>query len=245
MSLQSFNKRRSSVAKEDFYTRHEITNKLCDDIIVPIIIEDSISSFIDFSAGDGYILSVLAQRCRNLDCKGVDKYPPKNKFCEVSKGDYLKTTQSVFGDLKNTRVMFGFNPPFGLNGQLAKSFLHHTANVFKPRWIVSIVPYCASRVVLNDMVQIINFELPVDAFFEPKTKSVFHHPSFFVVYASVDVTSALRGRWTNVFQNSNRKLPSFVKEVTHYKNNMTIEGTAILVRRIGNNCGKNGWIRKN
>jgi hypothetical protein len=101
--------------KDQFYTKQSIA-KECVESILTAIPESQQYQWIEPSAGNGSFLKALPSTIQSI---GIDLDP---KMDVIVKQDFLEWTPT--GETK--RVFFG-NPPFGKQGSLAKSFIHHSS----------------------------------------------------------------------------------------------------------------------
>lgn len=211
------------VGKEQFYTRHDVVLKIKNAILAPLLKKYRIGLFVDSSAGDAYLSSIL-----DIQCKNYDISPPQQSFDVVEKRDFLCTTPSS----SDIRVMVGFNPPFGIRGCIAKRFVAHAMFVWKAHLIVCILPYATISTVYDGYVLKQVYRLPENIF--THFGKPFKYPTFLCVYVK-----GVRP----LFNKLNNTLPRDVKSLEYYRSSSYVpDSTLILVRHFGNNAGRNGFV---
>jgi len=241
MSKRSFSKRRKSVRNEQFYTKKSVSSSLVDTYVVPLLKKHNIELFIDSSAGDGYISNLITNQFP-VQTKNYDIKPSEEPYVSITKNDYLKTKAS--SDMIKKRIMVGFNPPFGYSGKLADQFIKHSISTFKPKVMVFILPLIVPNKSYENYKQISSEQLPKNSFITHRGKS-FDYPAFLCIYEH-DIKSPLK--MDTIIIGGKPQLPDFINSITQYKrHNDEIQRSAniILVRRIGNNCGKHGYVHYN
>ena len=149
--------------------------------------------------------------------------------------------------------MIGFNPPFGANGKLAEKFLLHSMEVWKADVIIFILPFITTRLDFEGYTKISVKQLPKNSFVLATTGKPFDYPAFLCIYkkSSLEVKDSNMSRSPNLSQpNVTHKhpLPPSVISIKQYRNHLDHDAKSnvvILVRRIGNNCGKHGFVYRN
>jgi hypothetical protein len=104
----------SSSSKDQFFTPALISKRCWNTFTELIDIDISKYTFIEPSAGDGSFMKILPSGTIGLDIE------PRAE--NIQKQDYLSWKPT---DLAHKYIVFG-NPPFGLRGHLALSFINHS-----------------------------------------------------------------------------------------------------------------------
>jgi hypothetical protein len=192
----------------------------------------NVSVFIDSSAGDAHLSAQLKQL---IPCSvyNYDTHPSPNRQDKIIKQDFLHVRPMQIP------VVIGFNPPFGRAGVTATAFLIRSTREWAARGVVFIVPYAASQKMIPNYQLMHRSQLPPGSFFRPDTpQKHFDHPAFIVVYKR-------ETQRTPRNTPPARPVPPSLLRIRQYQNDMQDIETncpCILVRRIGANCGKHGYL---
>lgn len=233
MSFTSFKRSRSrSVTKEDYYTKKEIVSSLADEYIIPLIRKHKLKWFVDFSAGDAYLSEYIG---KYIKCINIDKYPAQGPRVPIFKEDFLKL-KSVPKLPDNESSIVGFNPPFGRNGKMAIQFIEHAIKIVQPEFIACILPHAAAVRNYTTMKPILTKPLNGCSFYSVKEKRNVNVPSIFVIFQKTNDAEQVEAKVVP-------DTPDFIDEICTFTSKCSVEGKLILLRRIGNNCGKNGWFK--
>lgn len=236
MSHRSFRKSRARVVdKEDYYTHQHVISDLTDDYIIPLIKKHKLKYFVDFSAGDAYLADKLA---KYIKCINIDKHPARDALRPIIKQNFLKMT--TIPDLPvELPTLVGFNPPFGRNGKLAIQFIEHAIRIINPDYFACILPHTAAMKSYNTLQLLTAVPLNQSSFYSVKKKENVNVPSVFVIFKSVP-SNSIKTNNNSVDTKHVTKIRTFITSHSIPK-----DAKVILLRRIGNNCGRNGWFKFN
>src|SRR6478609_2014426 len=252
-SIKSYSIRRKSVNKEDYYTDRNVIEHIVENAIVPLINQENIKLFVDSSAGDAYLSTAIKSRLADVKVKNFDLNPKSDSFETITCCDFLKTKPK--NTSRTVKTMVGFNPPFGINGKLANDFILHSIKSWKADMMIFILPYIVSKNDYDGYDKITVKQLPRNSFIHPNGVD-FDYPAFLCIYKkrTDSIISAENKKIANLNSVAGslvgkkpRNLPSHVLTIKQYRNVIGgyKEDVVILVRRIGNNCGKHGFVYKN
>lgn len=121
---------------EVFPTSHELVDKL-----VPCIMKVcSGRTFVDSSAGDGYLAARLSEK--GVSCLAFDIQQSPETYFPVRIKDWFRVRKRDLQHETNGELVIGFNPPFGYRGKVANEFIEH-ARLFNPVAFCMILPWAS------------------------------------------------------------------------------------------------------
>eukprot|EP00276_Gloeochaete_wittrockiana_P008431 CAMPEP_0184665072 /NCGR_PEP_ID=MMETSP0308-20130426/55499_1 /TAXON_ID=38269 /ORGANISM="Gloeochaete witrockiana, Strain SAG 46.84" /LENGTH=1691 /DNA_ID=CAMNT_0027108833 /DNA_START=39 /DNA_END=5111 /DNA_ORIENTATION=- len=129
------------------FGRHHTQKHIIEQTIEPLAahIEDGNGwHLIDSSAGENIFAPLLAARCPGLTFTSYDIVPAKNQDCFLLKSFFDADRTDLPPSAASKKIILGYNPPFGVNGDLAIKFANHGATKFRPQLIGFIVPSTVS-----------------------------------------------------------------------------------------------------
>jgi hypothetical protein len=230
--------RRSKITIEDFYTKPQVVDNILKTYIVPCMKKLGTTHFVDTSAGNGYLLCKLKEYIPHVHTIGYDLYPPSKKYHPVKKEDFLKVRSLDKGKIEKS-YMIGFNPPFGINGMLAKKFIEHAVELYSPKCVIMILPFICTLKKYKGLKLLKSFRLEEESFYRPQTKETFSHPTFLCIFQN-QVCNGDTSKRTE----GEQVWPANIEDMYQYVPE-TLPDKTILVRRIGANSGKCGWVKLN
>ena len=163
-----------SSSLDQFFTRPQIVSRIVNKIILPLIEEHRIDTFLDSSASDG----MLGRRIGSLRVINYDIDP---KHDDVTQADFLEVKPH---STTRHRFMIGFNPPFGKNGKTANRFLD-AASRWNPVVMIMILPHCSTKHIVPGYTIRNKYAMPNDAFYTADGRT-FRTPSFMCIYTKGD-----------------------------------------------------------
>lgn len=231
----SFSQRRKSVKKEDYYTDPKLIDVIIKKYITPIVEKGLITHFVDNSAGNGYLLGKLLKKFPDLNLQGFDKFDASQDFFPVKKKDFLTLKKEESGKQHSTeKYLVGFNPPYGINGMLARKFIEKSVELYDPECVIMILPFVCTEKKYKGLILYKHEILPEDSFFRPNGTK-FSYPTFLCVFKKANINDIKSIQTIEYF-------PINVKDMYQYKVENVPEKT-ILIRRIGANSGRCGYVK--
>lgn len=202
---------------DQFYTPQEIAKNAIK--LIADLCKYHNSSFIDTSAGDGFVTESL--KLHSIPTLAFDIQPDENAL-DVLQKDFLEVKA-----IPGSNVV-GFNPPFGFKGGTVTKFVKHAVKITQVTAFVFIVPYVWSERSIPGFVQTYMVEQPMfPGVSRPLWMCVWERPPTML---------------EPILKNTPPELPKGIEGI-HTQSKREYPAPAMYVRAIGVNSGKIGAFR--
>lgn len=243
MSLTSFQSRRQDVkgSMEQFYTNLDMIQQAVA-TLSQYCAPSTPLPIVDFSCGSNEFVKLCRRQGLGKRSLSVDISPPS--VCHKPKTILTKDWLSITSiDPQYHHGILGFNPPFGHRGRLSKQFIRHGIQICNPRWMVFILPYSAKKCDYEGYGLLYSTLLPPNAFHRLQNSgqhTPFHFNAFLCIYVRNTEPMYRKRICTPIYPK-----PKMISNIiSAYKKiaELTPNSNYIILRRIGNNAGRNGYL---